>query len=363
MIEFTPSQMKKYLTAFVTAGLTSLSIAMFGAAGIGKSSITEQVTVDNKIGFVDFRLGQIVPTDLRGIPFPEHDKGQFVYLAPSSLPRVERDGERGILFLDEFNMASPALMGIAQELILDRRIGDYRLPDGWIVVAAMNEKSDGAAVNTIPGPVSNRFLNFKVVPSIDDFTNWAIADGVDERIIAFLRHRPELLHRYQLGQMAWPSPRTWKSCDKLIKLFGVENSDLLAPSVGEGAIGEFEAYISVYQSMPNIADILEKGENSKEGLSNKLDVRAAVITALAIRQSEPQHFTNAYLWLSKTSKRSQEWTTMYFGMGLQTCLKIKGGLKHFLKASSQNEEIKKIIALREGLSDLENSFVPDTSAR
>ena len=107
---------------------------------------------------------------------------------PISLPQ---DG-KGVLFLDEINMAPPAMQGVAQQLILDRRIGDYVVPEGWYVWAAGNRKIDRAAVFDMPSALANRFLHYEVEPEITAFKDWALRSELSEEIIGFLLFRPNL---------------------------------------------------------------------------------------------------------------------------------------------------------------------------
>src|SRR5438046_1207387 len=120
----TPVQLKNYLAGLVRHGL-KLSVMIWGPPGIGKSSVVAQVASERGLQFIDLRLSQLAPTDLRGLPVPEN--GVSRWFPPEFLPR---EGS-GVLFLDELNMAPPTLQGIAQQLILDRRVGLYSVPEGW----------------------------------------------------------------------------------------------------------------------------------------------------------------------------------------------------------------------------------------
>jgi MoxR-like ATPase len=119
----TPAQLKRYLATLLQKNLKT-STMVWGPPGIGKSSIVQQLAQENDFDFVDLRLSQLAPTDLRGLPVAE--AGLSKWYPPEFLPQEGR----GILFLDELNMAPPALQGVAQQLILDRQIGSYRLPEG-----------------------------------------------------------------------------------------------------------------------------------------------------------------------------------------------------------------------------------------
>jgi MoxR-like ATPase len=171
-----PSALKTYLNNLVSKNL-KISTMILGPVGIGKSSIVAQVAQEHKIDFVDVRLSQLAPTDLRGLPVAED--GISKWYPPEFLPR---DG-KGILFLDELNMAPPAMQGVAQQLILDRRVGSYIVPEGWYVWAAGNRKEDRAAVFDMPAPLANRFLHLQVESDFESFKAYALATQVHEQII------------------------------------------------------------------------------------------------------------------------------------------------------------------------------------
>jgi MoxR-like ATPase len=138
-------------------------------------------------------LSQLAPTDLRGLPVAED--GQSKWFPPEFLPK---DG-RGILFLDEINMAPPAMQGVAQQLILDRRVGSYRVPDGWFIWAAGNRKEDRAAVFDMPAPLANRFIHLEMEQDFGSFKQHALRQGMHEHLLAFLAYRPKLLHAMKPG--------------------------------------------------------------------------------------------------------------------------------------------------------------------
>ena len=117
-----------------------LPVFIWGAPGIGKSSIVKQIAKEQELNFLDLRLSLLDPTDLKGIPFFNAETKEGVWAKPSFLPSIE--GSKGILFLDEINTAPPAVQASAYQLILDRKVGEYELPEGWSIVAAGNREND-----------------------------------------------------------------------------------------------------------------------------------------------------------------------------------------------------------------------------
>mgnify|MGYP000506833492 FL=1 len=180
-----PSELEAFLDKVINSSLNK-SIMIWGAPGIGKSSIVQSLAIKLNLQFIDLRLSQLAPTDLRGLPVPIHssdkDDGTVKWYKPEFLPQ----SGRGILFLDEINMAPPAMQGVAQQLILDRKIGNYKVPEGWFVFAAGNRKEDKASVFDMPAPLSNRFLHLFVETNFDCFKAYSFEKNICEEIISFL---------------------------------------------------------------------------------------------------------------------------------------------------------------------------------
>ena len=230
----TPDALSTYLGSLVEHDL-KYSTMIWGPPGIGKSSIVAQTAIARGLDFVDVRLSQLAPTDLRGLPVPEN--GISRWYPPEFLPR----SGAGILFLDELNLAPPTMQGMAQQLVLDRRVGSYILPEGWFIWAAGNRKEDRAAVFDMPAPLANRFLHLVVESDFESFKGYALTKGIHEQVLAFLSFRPELLHKLDPQQPAWPSPRAWMMASGLL------NAQLdIAPVIGMATAAEFAAYIAVY---------------------------------------------------------------------------------------------------------------------
>ncbi len=225
-----PVELQHYLDTLVQKQIY-LSTMIWGPPGIGKSSIVAQIAQRNGFEFIDVRLSQLAPTDLRGLPVPEN--GISRWFPPEFLPQTGQ----GILFLDELNMAPPAMQGVAQQLILDRRVGSYTLPEGWFVWAAGNRKEDRASVFDMPAPLANRFIHLDVVPDFESFKAYALNTNVAEQVIAFLSFRPTLLHKLNPQHPAWPSPRSWVMASQLYQ------AELdLVPVIGIDAAAEFYSY-------------------------------------------------------------------------------------------------------------------------
>ena len=292
----TSNKLSKNLSVLVSQNLHS-AVMIWGAPGVGKSSIVAQVADANNMKLVDLRLSQLAPTDLRGLPVAKD--GKSTWYPPEFLPT----SGRGILFLDELNMAPPALQGIAQQLVLDRRVGNYEMPDGWLVWAAGNRKEDRASVFDMPAPLANRLLHFTLEIDFESFRSWAIQNCIHEQILAFLAFRPDLLHKPDPSRPAWPSPRSWEMASKLHEV-----QLPLAPAIGEAVEGEFAAFTKVYKKVPDLEKILQ-GKGQKIRFGKEPSIRYAITFGLSTRATQTETITNALQWL--LSKADPEWIQLF----------------------------------------------------
>lgn len=293
----TLKEAQKTASQIIASG-TKTALMLWGPPGLGKSSLVEQVAAAHGLDCIDLRLSQLAPTDLRGLPVADHQAGIARWFPPEFLPQ----GGEGILFLDELNMAPPTMQGVAQQLILDRRVGSYTLPAGWFVWGAGNRKEDRAVVSTMPAPLANRFIHLEIEPDVDSFTEWGIKNGVSHQVIAFLRYKPQLLHRMD-ESLAWPSPRSWVVAGNLHRL-GI-NPEV---AVGRGAAQEFTAFVAMEKQLPNLEAIVA-GRYQGE-LPSRPDVLFAAVSGLGVLVKNAQQLEACVSLLSKVG---DDWAMLLVG--------------------------------------------------
>ncbi len=258
-------------------------VMLWGAPGIGKSQIIFQVAESHNVPLIDIRLSQMEPSDLRGIPFKN---GKLVdWSIPSLLPDEKRHGKKGILFLDEITSAPPTVSAAAYQLILDRRLGDYVVPDGWVIFAAGNRQGDRGVTYSMPAPLANRFSHFELDVNLDDWVAWAYKNNIDERIIGFLRYRPEHLFEFDAAHnpIAFPSPRTWEFAHRALQKFESDLSifrQAASGCVGEVAGVEVATFIEHLSDLPDL-DAIVKGE--QVSIPKEIDLQYAICAALVGR--------------------------------------------------------------------------------
>lgn len=218
-----------------------------------------------KLPLIDIRLSLYDPTDLRGFPVVRGTgaKERMHFVPPAMLPRTGK----GIILLDELPAAPPSVQAVAYQLILDRRLGEYTVPAGWSIVAAGNYARNGGVHYALAPALANRFIHIDMVCTQPDWDAWAADNDVTFITRAFMRFRPALLHNIDARKtgMAFPSPRSWKFTDDLVKQkFGsAEQYELIKGTVGEGAATEYLAFIKTADGLPTAKEILADPMNAK----------------------------------------------------------------------------------------------------
>ncbi len=258
-------------------------VMLWGPPGVGKSQIIAQVAHRHRAPVIDIRLSQMEPSDLRGIPFRNGDSVEWA--VPSMLPDSRRHGPAGILFLDEITSVPPSVSAAAYQLILDRRLGAYVVPAGWAIFAAGNRQGDRGVTYSMPAPLANRFSHYELDVNLDDWVAWAYANHIDERLIAFLRFRPELLFEFDPAHnpVAFPTPRSWEFAHRALQKFGGHSEVLveaLQACVGPAAGIELSAFVDNLDKLPDI-DAIVRGESVP--VPKEIDLQYAVASALVAR--------------------------------------------------------------------------------
>ncbi|MES9846215.1 MAG: AAA family ATPase [Candidatus Sedimenticola sp. PURPLELP] len=267
-------------------------VMLWGPPGVGKSQMVAQIATAHDVPVIDIRLSQMEPSDLRGIPFRQD--GQVEWAIPALLPDTKRHGPAGILFLDEINSAPPAVSAAAYQLILDRRLGEYQVPEGWAIFAAGNRQGDRGVTYSMPAPLANRFSHFEVDTNLDDWVLWAYRNDIDERIIGFLRFRPELLFDFDPAHnpVAFPSPRSWEFAHRGLQKF-IDHPQLLQGTlqacVGPAAGIELHAFVNSLDQMPDL-DAIVTGEET--AVPEEIDLQYAVAAALVGRAVRSENASN-----------------------------------------------------------------------
>lgn len=204
--------------------IKSMPIMIWGSPGCGKSSIVKQCAKDLGIDFIDARLPQMEPCDIKGLPVPDKENHVMNWFINGMWPRGK--DTKGILFLDELSACDKSIAVAAYELILDRRLGKlYSIPDGWMIVAAGNTITDRAVANTMSSALANRFLHLELETEASTWYEYAVSHNIHPSVIGYIKWRPSHLFSMdkQNLERGWPSPRAWENVSKMCHVCKDEN--------------------------------------------------------------------------------------------------------------------------------------------
>ena len=238
-------------------------IFLWGPPGIGKSEVVAEVTEELGGYMIDLRMAQMEPTDIRGIPFFNRDLNKMDWAPPIDLPDEELASQYPliVLFLDEMNSAPPAVQAAGYQLVLNRRVGKYILPDNVVIVAAGNRDSDKGVTYRMPMPLANRFIHLEMRADFASWQAWAVNKGVHKDVVGYLSFSKQDLYEFdnKSSSRAFATPRSWVFVSDLLN---DQDSDpdtlynLVAGSVGDGLAVKFMAHRKVASRMPEPSDIL-----------------------------------------------------------------------------------------------------------
>ena len=247
---------------------TMPSVMLWGPPGVGKSQAVRQIAKEIKestqkeVHVTDVRLLLFNPIDLRGIPTSNADKTLAVWLKPQIFQMDPSDSLVNILFLDEISAAPQSVQAAAYQITLDRVVGEHKLPENCIVIAAGNRTTDKSVAFKMPKALANRLMHIEVEGSFKSWKEWAISSGINDKVIGFLSFRQNYLMGFDSGSddLAFPTPRAWEMVSNLLN--GISNDvddmySLIAGIVGSGVAVEFRTWAKVYMDLPSIEDIFD----------------------------------------------------------------------------------------------------------
>jgi hypothetical protein len=241
---------------------TKRPVFLWGPPGIGKSDLIQSIADDMNALVIDLRLGQMEPTDLRGIPYYNKTNNNMDWAPPVDLPTNELASKYDsiVLFLDELTSGAPSVQAAAYQLVLNRKIGNYTLPDNVVIVAAGNRESDKGVTYRMPTPLANRFVHLELRVDFNSWVDWAVVNNIHKDVVGYLTFAKGDLYDFDAksSSRAFATPRSWVFVSELIDDTMTSNTmmNLIAGTVGEGLAIKFMAHRKFAQKMPNPSDIL-----------------------------------------------------------------------------------------------------------
>ncbi|MGN1372955.1 MAG: ATP-binding protein [Candidatus Coproplasma sp.] len=264
-------QLSDMYCAVIKAGLplkTLPSVMLWGAPGVGKSQAVRQIAKEielntgKKTCVTDVRLLLFNPIDLRGIPTANEDKTLAVWLKPQIFNMDESENVVNFLFLDEISAAPQSVQAAAYQITLDRVIGEHKLPDNCIVIAAGNRTTDKSVAYKMPKALANRLMHIETEVSFSAWKGWAIRSGINDKVVGFLSFRQNYLMSYDPSSedLAFATPRSWEMVSNILNSVS-DDIDRVYPLVcglvGSGIAVELRSWAKVYRQLPDIEDIFK----------------------------------------------------------------------------------------------------------
>ncbi len=258
-----PSELASVLTLLVEARQPTI---VWGPPGAAKSQVAQQVAAAANRRYVDVRALLLDPVDLRGIPWRDTDD-RTRWAPPAFLP-PSGDPGRWLINLEELPSAVPMVQAALYQLVLDRKVGEYELPEGASLIACGNRDTDRGVVHRMPTPLASRFVHLEIRVDADDWLKWGAANGIAAEVLFYITYQPGLLHRFdpQSKERAFPCPRTWEFVSNIVKrrngLDPAAERAIFRGTVGEAAAVEFSAFLNVWRELPHPRAVLNDPVNA-----------------------------------------------------------------------------------------------------
>ena len=258
-----PSELAETLALLVEARQPCI---VYGPPGSAKSMIAQQVAAETSRQYVDVRALLLDPVDLRGIPW--RDGADRTRWAPPSFLPPSDDTGRWLINLEELPSAVQMVQAALYQLVLDRKCGEYELPEGASLIACGNRESDRGVVHRMPTPLASRFVHLEIRVDAQDWCEWAAVNGLAAEVIFFVQLRPELLHQFhpESRERAFACPRTWHFISNILQhrngLDPAAERALFRGTVGEAAAVEFSAFLKVWRELPHPRAVIDDPDNA-----------------------------------------------------------------------------------------------------
>ena len=257
------------------AGLHDVLVAMtairqpvmvWGPPGCAKSDIARSVAHTTGRAYFDVRALLRNPVDLVGLPVPDHDTRQTRWYAPDFLP--SDPDERSLVNLEELVSAKPMVQAALYQLVLDRRLGEYILPEGASIIACGNRASDRGVVHRMPTPLASRFVHVEVKVDVDDWLAWAACNDIAPEVQFYIQMRPDRLHDFDptSDEASFSCPRTWEFASNIVKRANGFDSDVersvFKGTLGEASAVEFVGFLRIWRELPHPQAVLADPANA-----------------------------------------------------------------------------------------------------
>lgn len=250
------------------------SVMLWGPPGVGKSQGIRQISekieenTAKSVIVTDVRLLLFNPVDLRGIPTANKEKTLAVWLRPQIFQMDDSPDVINILFLDEITAAPQSVQAAAYQITLDRTVGEHRLPENCIVIAAGNRITDRSVAFNMPKALANRLCHIEIKGDADSWHKWAIHANIHPIVMGYLDYNSPVLNGFDTSSdnIAFPTPRTWEMVSNILTDVSSDLSavyPLVAGCIGAKAAASLQTWYEVYRLIPDMKDIFGKGSKAE----------------------------------------------------------------------------------------------------
>jgi hypothetical protein len=276
-----------------------VALRLNSGPGLGKTSIVRQAALQAgrkrgvKVTAKVVRLSEVEQPDVRGYGIPPAGNistNKMEFSLPFWAWDKEKDGEYGILFLDEFSQCADDIQKVAAQLLLERSVGEYTLPAGVIVVAAGNRESDRSGVRKTMAFVQNRLMDIDINPYKDALIEWMEKNGISPHVISFVESHPGLVLQDKVPDRPGPfcTPRTVVMLGTLIGKMSMDRfTECATGLLGESAGAKFVAHLRVIEQLPKFSEIVADPKNAKLPPDDRPDGNYAVMQIIAHNVTGP----------------------------------------------------------------------------
>lgn len=309
----TATMLAKAYTALIkskTPFKTFPSVMLWGPPGVGKSQgvrqtaskITEET--GKRVVITDVRLLLFNPVDLRGIPTANEDRTLAVWLKPKIFQMDESEDVVNILFLDEISAAPQSVQAAAYQITLDRTVGEHRLPENCIVMAAGNRVTDRSVAYTMPKALANRLCHIEIADDSKSWHDWAVSAGINKIVLGFIDYNPGMLMGFEASgsELAFPTPRSWEMVSNILNNISENIGEvfpLISGCIGESAAFELLGWSEIYRKIPDVKDIFEGEAVSVPHRPEALFALSADIPAYFKKHHSKEEAKNAVKYAAK----------------------------------------------------------------
>lgn len=266
------------------------SAFLWGPPGVGKSEgiyeLAESLEKETgkKVNVTDIRLLLFSPIDLRGVPVADESRLFTDWLKPRIFDLDSSEDVVNIIFLDELSAAPQSVQAAAYQITLDRCVGEHKLPDNTIIMAAGNRTTDHSVAFRMPNALANRLMHFQVAVDYESWRDWALKNGIHPYVTGFIAFNRSMLYAEKIGleDVAFPTPRSWTFISNILNTLDDSQDvdrlyQMVSGCIGAGIALEFLNYCKSYSYLPSMEKIIS-GEYT--AIPENLDILYAMISSL-----------------------------------------------------------------------------------